>query len=182
MRALRPLLASTLLTCLPLLFSVAIADIPSASDDCVDDLVETTPSAEFIPLEGGTVVRHERTGLEWRRCPEGMNWNGSGCDGNASVMNWQAALQHAHDTQGWRLPNMKELFSIVEFCRREPAINQQVFPDTFYRNFSDWSRYWSASPHARSSHRAWDVRFIDGAPISSRKDQSSRVRLVRGGE
>ncbi|AHK80586.1 adhesin, partial [Ectothiorhodospira haloalkaliphila] len=156
MHTLRPFLALALLTSSPVLFSVATADIPSARDDCAGDLVETTPSAEFTPLEGGAVVRHERTGLEWRRCPEGMNWNGSGCDGNASWMNWQTALQHAHDLQGWRLPNINELRSIVEFCRRGPAVNQHVFPDT------PSSIFWSASPVAGYSDRAWSVHFARG--------------------
>ncbi|MCG5499158.1 DUF1566 domain-containing protein [Ectothiorhodospira variabilis] len=176
MHTLRPFLALALLTCSPVLFSVANADIPSARDECMDDLVETTPSAEFTPLEGGAVVRHERTGLEWRRCPEGMNWNGSGCDGNASQMNWQTALQHAHDSHGWRLPNINELRSIVELCRRGPAVNQHVFPDT--RS----SPFWSASPYAGDSGGAWLVGFYLGSDGWNNKSGNFRVRLVRGGQ
>ena len=176
MHTLRLFLALALLTCSPVLFSVAIADIPSARDDCAGDLVETTPSAEFTPLEGGAVVRHERTDLEWRRCPEGMNWNGSGCDGNASRMNWQTALQHAHDSQEWRLPNINELNSIVELCRRWPAVNQRVFPDTPSSNFG------SASPYPGSLDRAWRVHFIAGSGYWSFKSGNNEVRLVCGGQ
>ena len=171
-----PSRALALLACVPLMVSIAVADIPSASDDCEADLVERTPSSDFTPLEDGDVVRHEPTGLEWRRCPEGMDWNGSGCDGFASSMNWQEALQYADDVDGWRLPNINELRSIVERCRRSPAINQQVFPDT------PTSSFCSASPYAGASGHAWHVSFGSGNHNWNRKSLNYRVRLVRGGQ
>ncbi|MCG5548797.1 DUF1566 domain-containing protein [Halorhodospira halochloris] len=156
--------------------SVAVADIPSASDDCEADLVESTPSSDFTPLEDGDVVRHEPTGLEWRRCPEGMDWNDSGCDGEALEKDWKEALQHAEDEEGWRMPNINELRSIVERCGHDPAINQQVFPDT-----PPWV-FWSASPYAGDSDRAWSVRFNDGRDDWYLKGANRTVRLVRDGQ
>ena len=156
--------------------SLLAADIPSASSDCVAGTIETTPSSDFTLLEGGTVVRHDTTGLEWRRCPEGMTWSGGSCTGTASTMTWQAALQHADGVSGWRLPNVKELRSIVERCRINPAINQQVFPDTPSSNF------WSASPSAGASGYAWRVSFSAGGGDWRDKSHNYRVRLVRGGQ
>lgn len=175
MNAVRTTSGLSLLTAALLLASAAWAEIPSATDDCESDLVETTPSSEFTPLEGGAVVRHERTGLEWRRCPEGMDWTGSGCSGTALTRTWQGALQYADDVDGWRLPDINELRSIVERCRRSPSINQQVFPDT------PPSLFWSASPYAGGSDRAWGVSFGYGNDFQSGKGNNCRVWLVRRG-
>jgi hypothetical protein len=155
--------------------TAGIADIPSAVNDCVSDLVETTPSSDFTILEGGEVVRHEPTGLEWRRCAEGMSWAGTGCTGSAISLNWQDALQYTEAVPGWRLPNVSELRSIVERCRTDPAINQQVFPDTPLPFF------WSASPYALAASNAWDVNFFSGGGNWSDRSNLNRVRLVRGG-
>ena len=165
-----------LLAAVPFLISVAVAEIPSAGDDCEADLVETTPSSDFTPLKGGAVVRHEPTGLEWRRCPEGMDWSGGECSGTALGRTWQGALEHADEEDGWRLPDINELRSIVERCRVSPAINQQVFPDT------PASDFWSASPYAGYSASAWYVNFNLGNDGWGNKGRGSRLRLVRGGQ
>ena len=159
-----------------LLATSATADIPSAASTCFSDLVETTPSSDFTALEGGAVVRHEPTGLEWRRCVEGMSWTGTGCTGSANTETWQLALQHADSVSGWRLPNINELLSIVERCRTNPAVNLQVFPGT------PQSAFWSASPSAGYSDRAWNVGFTVGLAYWNRRSNSYGVRLVRGGQ
>ena len=159
-----------------LAWSSAQAEIPSASGACRAGTLETTPSSHFTVLEGGAVVRHETTGLEWRRCAEGMSWSGSGCMGTAISKTWSGALQHAHAESGWRLPNINELRSIVERCRINPAINQQVFPNTLS------SRFWSASPAAGHSDIAWYVAFYNGHASGHGRSFSYRVRLVRGGQ
>ena len=155
----------------------AAADISDASDDCNADLIETTPSSEFSVVADGSVVRHDRTGLEWKRCPEGMDWTGSECSGSLLTMSWKAALQHATNIDGdWRLPNVRELRSILERCRHGPSVNTKVFPNT------PGDYFWSASPSVRHSDRAWRVYFRTGVstwPVSKVGDHG--VRLVRGG-
>ena len=156
------------------------SDIPSSANGCVADLMETTPTSEFTFLEGGAVVRHERTGLEWRRCAEGLSWTGTECSGWLPMgFTWQGALQHADATSGWRLPSINELRSIVERCRVLPAFNQQVFPDT------RWAWYWSASPDlfARDSAFAWGIDGDNGSDLWIGKGSSSvYIRLVRDGQ
>jgi hypothetical protein len=164
-----------------------------AADSCVGNLSPTTPSSEFTALEGGAVVRHEATGLEWRRCPAGMEWNGQTCSGSAKTMTWKAALQYAGDKDGWRLPNMNELRSIVERCRKGPAVNQEVFPET------GSAEYYTSSAARQKTERgsgfkapsgAWTVDFNTGLSEFTRdfNDYDDRfgpppspkkVRLVR---
>lgn len=163
-----------------LLVTSAMADIPSATDACESGLAETTPSSDFTALEDGAVVRHEPTGLEWRRCAEGMLWEGVGCFRDTSSVidfTWPDALKHADTVEGWRLPNINELLSIVERCRWSPAVNQQVFPGT-----PSSRRFWSASPVAGTSDLAWLVFFHNGSDDWYNKGHSNRVRLVRDGQ
>ena len=160
-----------------LAWSSAQAQIPSATGECAAHrMKETTPSSDFTLLEGGQLVRHETTGLDWRRCAEGMTWSGIGCAGTARVMTWFEALRHARSQPGWRLPNLNELLSIVEECRMNPAINEQVFPNT--PPFS----FWSATPYAGASDFAWRVGFNYGHDHWSFKNDSRGLRLVRGGQ
>ena len=172
----------------------ALADIDSATADCDEgwDLdshpeAQTTPSSEFTEMESGEVVRHEATGLEWRRCPEGMEWDGEtdDCTGDSDQMTWQEALKHADEIDDWRLPDINELSSIVEYCRNEPAINEKVFPNTPISGL-DGDRYWSASPSSRvtqgTANQTWYVGFEDGERSADGRGMNNRLRLVREGE
>ncbi|WP_200191422.1 DUF1566 domain-containing protein [Halorhodospira abdelmalekii] len=161
-----------------LLSSAAVyAEIPSATEACADEESEVTPSAAFATLEEGKVVYHEATGLEWRRCAEGMSWEDGRCQGNAQALNWQEARERAEAAgEGWRLPTIAELHSIVERCRIGAAINAQVFPET------PASFFWSASPYAGSSQSAWGVYFHTGRDGWNGKNGTHKVRLVRDSE
>ena len=76
----------------------------------------------------------------------------------------------------WRLPNQKELQSIVERQCVSPSVNAGVFPATVN------TFYWSASPYAGSSTTAWGVGFYGGFEVASVKTNTNYVRLVRGGQ
>lgn len=95
----------------------------------------------------GTIT-DTKTGLMWKKCMEGFT--GNSCDtGAAAAFTWQTALQQpgvvnsgggfAGQTD-WRLPNIKELTSIVEEQCYDPAINLTRFPNT------PSSVVWSGSP------------------------------------
>lgn len=141
-------------------------------------LIETTPSADFVPFGAGTVA-HLKTGLVWKRCAEGQTWNGSACDGTATLQSWSSALQASvaasdDGATDWRVPNRKELESIIEFCGFEPAINQTEFPKT------PSERFWTSTTFVDEPNRAWDVYFSDGYSGASNKTTNlNAVRLVR---
>lgn len=151
-------------------------------DECTNDAVPpTTPSSDFEVIEEGSVVRHLATGLEWQRCSMGKSWDGATCTGSASSFTWRDALEEVDDLSGWRMPNLNELVSIVEECRSNPAINQQVFPNTASLNF------WSSSPDAGYPGgglvgKAWLLRFGSGNDLRMAMEYTYRVRLVRGGQ
>jgi len=76
----------------------------------------------------------------------------------------------------WRVPNIKELSSIVEERCFGPAINLQVFPAM------PGGSFWSSSPGADYSDDAWHVNFDYGGTNSYYRYYSQRLRLVRSGQ
>jgi hypothetical protein len=88
----------------------------------------------------------------------------------------QKQLGGFHD---WRMPSPKELASIANLAKFEPAIDVNFFPTTP----SDWSAfYWSSTSHANSTGNAWGVGFNDGDDRNGAKDSPYYVRAVRGGQ
>ncbi len=130
----------------------------------------------------------------------------------ATIFTWQQALQHAEAVNAdaisgtnsyqhlgqsnWRLPNIKELASIVEMQCVLPAINTTLFPATHYGYNSqlpaqygldegeiDQTRFplsgmtWSATPYG--NNMAWGISFAEGDDSVSNKHGTGYVRLVR---
>ena len=143
------------------------------------EVPSTTPAGRFLVHGNGTVT-DTATGLIWAQCAEGLS--GSACtEGTAAIFTWADALIRARDSThagytDWRLPNVKELSSIVEERCYDPAINLAVFPNT------PSSYFWSASPYGYSSGFAWYVSFGDGGAYGSNRSNYYHVRLVRSGQ
>ena len=72
----------------------------------------------------------------------------------------------------WRLPNIKELISIVDYRADNPAIDNSAFPNT------DPTRYWSATSVASNANGAWPVNFDRGGSTSLAKTNLELVRCV----
>ncbi|MFA5158823.1 MAG: DUF1566 domain-containing protein [Patescibacteria group bacterium] len=98
--------------------------------------------------------------------PATMRWD------NAAIVNCEA-LDYA-GYQDWRLPNLKELVSIVNYGAVNPSINTTAFPNTK----SDY--YWSSTTYAGFTGFAWIVSFNDGNPVGGNKAGTFYVRCVRG--
>jgi hypothetical protein len=79
---------------------------------------------------------------------------------------------------GWRLPSLQELLSIVDYTRFEPAIDIKRFPDT--KSGAYWTGTAPAWDNQKAPRAAWIVYFYDGlSDCYSRDDDSAFVRAVR---
>lgn len=121
----------------------------------------------------GAEVTDARTGLVWRRCSAGQVSDGSTCTGTAATYTHAQALAYAKSQSGWRLPNVKELTSIVDRERLDPSIDPVVFPGT------SASLFWTSSPLASNPGLVWSVYFYGGYVFERNRDADSYVRLVR---
>lgn len=120
----------------------------------------------------GDQVLDTRTRLIWKRCSEGQRWNGDTCEGEAKAFTWFRALQLGR-AQGWRLPNVKELGSLVDDTRHSPAIDP-AFPGT------PASTYWSSTfLQTEQNNWTWWVDFDWGETLFHFHGAENAVRLVR---
>ena len=109
------------------------------------------------------------------------------------VYTWYGALDYAAELnamnggQGfaghndWRLPNIRELQSIVDYSRTAPCINPVFGPTMGKLNFVDFwtSTSWAPGPQ----NGAVSVDFAShGTVIGFGKTSALRVRAVRGGK
>ncbi len=180
------------------LLLLAAAGMGSASAQSCSNtqLAATTPSADFEQGADGTAV-HLPSGLHWMRCSLGQSWAATTCSGSAlNLTQWRDALQLVRavnlgesnaDGDGapgfaghtdWRMPNIKELSSLHEACRRNPAINDQVFPNAPVQGV-----HWTSTTVHGSAVVAWFFDFGEARNgFALKSDSLPRfARLVRGG-
>ncbi len=97
-----------------------------------------------------------------------------------AYMNWFKANQYCkkltlggyHD---WRLPTIKELITIVDYHKHEPAIDKNSF-----KNVGSNS-YWSSTVNKSASNDVWIINFDDGSIYDGNKLLDAYVRCVRNG-
>ena len=140
---------------------------------------------------GDGTITDLNTGLTWEE--KGSGGNASTCltdlHGVNSACTWAQATGawiDAVNAEGgtgfaghsdWRLPNVKELQSIVDYGRFGPAINP-VFNNGI-DSFTAAANYWPSTPDAAIPSSAWVVVFSSGFVDTFNKSFTSRVRAVR---
>lgn len=144
----------------------------------------TALSAQAAPFadNGDGTITDSATGLIWMRCAIKQTWSSGTCFGTAGKYTWKEATALTSTFAGqtdWRLPNIRELDSIVNRTTSNPAIDSAVFPETLS------SRYFSATGVAGTSDKAFYVDFNDGTIGNDSYFftglLSLSVRLVRAG-
>jgi hypothetical protein len=121
------------------------------------------PTNRFVVLSGG-LVRDTLTKLVWQQ------------QASATKMTWADAQTYCSSAgSGFRVPTVKELRSIVDLTVSPPGptIDQTAFPNTPTTSF------WTSSPYAGSSGRAWYVSFYNGYSAFYDVGASDYVRCVR---
>lgn len=116
--------------------------------------------------------------LVWRRCVEGMAWDGNTCTGTPLTLTHEEALQYAAQQAAatgvaWRVPSVKELNWIVDREEPAPPIKHFVFPNTPGRPT------WTSSPEVRRPGQAWAIDFSAGAVLQHARSERLVLRLAR---
>lgn len=112
-------------------------------------------------------VMDQGTGLEWQK------------SGDTKLYTWKDALDYCENISldsrtDWRLPNIRELKSLVDYSRYYPAVDPVVPCQS--------SIYWSSTTVANDTHlSAWSIFFANGDDLWKEKIESLQVRCVRGG-
>lgn len=143
-------------------------------------LLKGVAAAGYVDNGNGTVT-DTATNLMWQKCSAGQP-NDPGCSGAAAAYVWdgsQGAIGYCEGlTLGgyndWRLPNIKELTSIVDLTTYSPSIKLAYFQNT------QSSSYWSSTTLSDFTTSAWCVNFFDGITWGSDKANTYYVRCVRG--
>ena len=120
---------------------------------------------------GDETITDNNTGLIWEKEFIGDEYT------------WSEAAAHCEyltlaSKSDWRLPNTRELFSIVNYGTDEPAIDESYFPDI--GSYS--SSHWASDGYQGNTDDAWDVNFEYGDVNKNPKTDTNYVRCVRDGE
>lgn len=121
---------------------------------------------------GDNTISDSRTGLLWQKQDDG------------TTRTWENAITYCEGlalagNSDWRLPNIKELFTIVDNTKYYPAIDTTYFPNTQ----SEYLGYWSSTTNAGVTSNALYVSFFSGSVATNfDKTSSFLVRCVRGGQ
>ena len=167
-----------------IVLTLALAGVLAApavlAQTCNPAIRPSAPDSRYVVNAAQGTVLDRQTGLIWKRCVEGLS--GADCGaGETTYLNWGAALRQAEAStyagyKDWRLPNSKELESLVEVACYDPAINDTVFPN----DPATW--VWASSPSANYANVAWGVYFGSGNSSGNYRYYNNAVRLVRGGQ
>ncbi len=116
------------------------------------------------PVGGEQIVTDAVTGLIWQKS-------------YASGKTWQQALAYCEELDyanrtDWRLPNVNELASLINYEIYSPASD---FPDM------PSSSFWSSSSDADDTSSAWSVYFHHGSVNRNGKTGSPSARCVCAG-
>lgn len=166
----------------------------AAGDDGDLQMGMSWPTPRFIDNGDGTVT-DKLTDLIWLKdanCSSFFSGDGTG----SNSRNWSDALTAANSlamgycglsdgsiSGDWRLPNVRELHSLIHYGIYEPAVpntagtGQWSEGDPFIGVQSSF--YWSSTTHASETDLAWRVLMRNGYVSSTLRDYGYYVWPVR---
>ncbi len=159
---------------------------PGTGEDGERQAGAAWPTPRFTDNGDGT-VSDNLTGLVWLEdadCPAGTRtWQ--------EALDWVVLLNFTAITcanyvamthQDWRLPNAKELASLVDYSRVLPALPVGHPFENVPMDFEGVTSYWSSSSWAPFPDSAWTLGLFDGTVGRRSKSMVSLVWPVRSGQ
>ena len=138
------------------------------------------PNPRFTDPDGttpitGQVVLDQLTGLMWTKDADGpgygMSWTGA--------LTYVTGMNAGAGTYGytdWRLPNIRELLSLINFGGCYPYT---IDPTIFSNVREDY--YWTSTTNSCHNWTAWRIDMYDGDPSTYDKIMDHYIWPVRGG-
>ena len=157
--------------------TVPLNPAPAGSDGALQKGV-AWPNPRFTDNGNGTVTDN-LTGLIWLKnanCFGTRIWATALNDAN-TLNSGECGLTDGSAEGNWRLPNIKELQSLVDFGRSGPALpSGHPFSGVLS------SYYWSSSSGADGTSNAWYLNLSIGYVYNDDKSDDDVVWPVRGGQ
>ena len=136
---------------------------------------------------GDGTITDNATGLMWLQDPS-LAGGGSYPNTWATALNTPATMTWANAIincealtyatySDWRLPNIKELQSIVNYGRLSPTIGESTLESPWVNTQS--GDYWSSTTYAGDASYAWGADFYNGYVVGDGKTFEYYVRCVR---
>jgi len=128
-------------------------------------------------VAGDRIVTDTQSGMVWQGCPEGTSGDDCGT-GFITWSTWEAALAYCEGLswaghEDWRLPDLNELQSIVDYRYASTSVDPDVFPGLS-------SSGWTSTTRPSAIASAMAVNFEVGTTYSlSKADAAGSVRCVR---
>ncbi len=131
--------------------------------------------ARFTTSADGQEVTDTTTKLTWKRCAEGLKWDGKTCAGKLLKVKFASAKSAAAGAgSGWRIPSREELVALVDMTKKKPRIDPVAFPATPSLPF------WATKQGSTDDLNAWLVSFANGKVKANLGEAKFPLRLVRG--
>ncbi|WP_052702383.1 DUF1566 domain-containing protein [Marinomonas sp. S3726] len=120
-----------------------------------------------------------KTNLTWQRCSLGTHWSSAeSCTGKVEYLSLREAKERAAlFSDGWRLPNIEELFSLLDMDCTKPSINTKYFPDLV--ESVEGSPYWSSTEVSDLPILFYFIDFWNGNADGHTEGFHLAVRLVK---
>lgn len=139
-----------------------------ATGDDGDKQIGATVSGNRFTDNGNGTVTDNLTGLVWLKnanCFGTRIWATALSDCNG-LANGSCGLTDSSSAGNWRLPNVKELQSLIDFTYSNPALSNvsgtaQWSEGSAFSSVQS-SSYWSSSTNVSSAASAWNVSLNNG--------------------
>jgi hypothetical protein len=133
----------------------------------VRDIATPTLIPNHFTDNGNGTITDNITGLIWQKAPY------------TDTLSWEQSLTYADTlslsgTSDWRLPNIKELQSIIDVTIINPALNANFFVT------GGAKKYWSSTSITNQTTRAWYLNAQFGITTYDAKTTKHNLICVKG--
>ncbi len=157
--------------------AAAILLLPAVADAAC----RTAPGGGPRFAVDGETARDEITGLTWRRCALGAKWDGTTCVGGRAWLGLDAAEAAAAEIgPGWRVPNVEEMWGLLDEGCGRPMVDTSVFADVTPGEGEGDEDYWTTTD-AGLGGLWYFVDLAGGIVDGHSRSFSLGVRPVRSG-